>query len=102
MWTSKAYKLSKVELALIDNIEKEYRKIQAATDEIRKEEQRLGKLIFEFRDVFNNYSAPKFIGMISEAQKAAKDLGIDIDSKYQKAFDDYISAKKQAERFVRR
>jgi len=90
----------KVELALIDDLDKQFKKINSSKDELTKEGNRIGKLIFGFRDVLNNYKTIIFINLLSDYEKAAKDLGIKIDTKYQKAFDDYLSEKnKQRKRF---
>lgn len=90
----------KIELALIDDLDKEFKKINSAKDELTKEGNRIGKLIFGFRDVLNNYKTTTFINLLSDYEKAAKDLGINVDTKYQKAFDDYLAEKrKQQNRF---
>ena len=90
----------KVELALIDDLEREFKKISNSKEEITKEANKIGKLIFSFRDVLNNYNTKTYIKLLGDYQKAAKDLGINIDNKYQKAFDDYLDEKrKQRNRF---
>ena len=92
----------RVELALINDLEKEYKKIHQAKDEITKEGKRIDKLIFEFRDVLNNYKTANYIKLYFNYEKAAKELGVEIDSKFKKALDDYQEEKrKQAKRYVR-
>lgn len=85
----------KVELALIDDLEREFKKISNSKEEITKEANKIGKLIFSFRDVLNNYNTKTYIKLLGDYQKAAKDLGINIDNKYQKAFDDYLDEKRK-------
>ena len=93
----------KVELALIDDLEKEYKKIQQAKDEITKEGKRIDKLIFQFRDVLNNFKTVSYIKLLSNYKNAAKELGVEIDNKFQKALDDYQDEKgKQADRYINR
>ena len=85
----------KVELALIDDLEREFKKISNSKEEITKEANKIGKLIFSFRDVLNNYNTKTYIKLLGDYQKAAKDLGINIDNKYQKVFDDYLDEKRK-------
>jgi radical SAM superfamily enzyme YgiQ (UPF0313 family) len=87
--------LSKVELALVDDLEREFKKISNSKEEITKEANKIGKLIFSFRDVLNNYNTKTYIKLLGDYQKAAKDLGVNIDNKYQKAFDDYLDEKRK-------
>lgn len=90
----------KVELGLIDDLNKEVSKINKAKKEITNEANKIGKLIFSFRDVLNNYNTIKYIDLIGKYTKAAKDLGLKIDNKYQQELDEYQAEKrKQADRF---
>lgn len=96
-------KSEKVELALIDDLEKQYKKINIAKDEITKEASRIGKEIFNFRDTLNNFKTTQYIISIGDYEKAAKALGIKIDNKYQKSLNEYQDEKrKQAKRFFNR
>ena len=96
----KIVKGEKVELALVDDLEKQYKKINNAKDEITKEANRIGKEIFGFRDILNNFKTTSYITLLGKYENAAKDLGVKIDNKYQKAFDEYINEKnKQSKRF---
>ena len=95
-------KSQKVELALVDDIEQQYRKINDAKDEIRKEENRISKEIFSFRDTLNNFNTTSYITLLGKYENAAKDLGIKIDNKYQKALDEYQRAKREGARFFGR
>jgi len=90
----------KVELGLIDDLNKEVSKINKAKNEITNEANKISKLIFSFRDVLNNYNTVKYIDLLGKYTKAAKDLGIQIDNKYQQELDQYQDEKrKQADRF---
>lgn len=90
-------KSEKVELALIDDLEKQYKKINIAKDEITKEASRIDKEIFNFRDTLNNFKTTQYIILIGEYEKAAKTLGIKIDNKYLKSLNEYQDEKsKQA------
>ena len=85
----------RVELALIDDLEREFKKISNSKEEITKEANKIDKLIFSFRDVLGNYDTKTYIKLLGDYQKAAKDLGVNIDSKYQKAFDDYLDERRK-------
>jgi len=82
----------KVDLALIQDLEKEYTKIFQATQQIKSEATRLSKELFAFRDVYN-VDASKLINLISEYKKAAASLGVDVDGKFDKAFNDLSDVK---------
>ena len=82
-----------VELALIQDLEKEFVKITQATKSIKDEGTRIGKEMFAFRDVYG-VDASKFINLKEDYKKAAANLGVDVDSKFQKAFDDLNEVKK--------
>jgi hypothetical protein len=93
----------KVELGLIDDLKKEFAKINKAKNEIEREANIIDKAIFGFRDVLNNYQTTKYISLLGKYQKAAKELGVSVDTKYQKAFDEYLQEKnKQADRILKR
>ena len=93
----------KVELGIIDDLKKEFNKINKAKSEIEKEANIIDKAVFGFRDVLNNYETTKYISLLGKYQKAAKELGVSVDTKYQKAFDEYLQEKnKQADRILRR
>lgn len=83
----------KVDLALIQDLEKEYAKIVQSTKTIKDEGTRLGKEIFAFRDVYN-VDASKYINLKAEYQKAAANLGVEVDQKFDKAFNDLDNVKK--------
>jgi predicted nucleic acid-binding Zn-ribbon protein len=83
----------KVELGLIQDLEKEFTKIIQSTKSIKDEGTRLGKEIFAFRDVYG-VDASRFINLKEDYKKAAKDLGVDVDVKFDKAFEDLNDIKK--------
>ena len=96
------FSTEKVELSLINNLEKEYKKIQQAKDEINKEGKRIDKLIFQLRDVLNNYKTANYINLYFSYEKAAKELGVEIDPKFKKALDDYqAERRKQTDTYFR-
>jgi hypothetical protein len=82
-----------VELGLIQDLEKEFVKITQATKSIKNEGTRIGKEMFAFRDVYG-VDASKFINLKEDYKKAAANLGVDVDSKFQKAYDDLNEVKK--------
>ena len=93
----------KVDLGIIDDLKKEFFKINEAKEEIVKEANIIDKAIFGFRDVLNNYQTTKYISLLEKYSKAAKELGVSVDTKYQKAFDEYLQEKnKQADRILKR
>ena len=91
----------KVELALVNDIEKEFKKMQSATELIEREGKRIGKEIFDFRDTYNSYKATTFITLLQKYKSAAQDLGVDIDSKYDKAIEDYQQTRKTFQGLIR-
>lgn len=96
----KIVKGEKVELALVDDLEKQYKKINNAKDEITKEANRIGKEIFSFRDTLNNFKTTSYITLLGKYENAAKDLGVKIDNKYSKALNEYQDEKsKQSKRY---
>ena len=96
----KIVKGEKVELALVDDLEKQYKKINNAKDEITKEANRIGKEIFSFRDTLNNFKTTSYITLLGKYENASKDLGVKIDNKYSKALNEYQDEKnKQSKRF---
>jgi len=93
----------RVELGIIDDLKKEFSKINKAKEEIQKEANIIDKAMFGFRDILNNYQTTKYISLLDKYRKAAKELGVSVDTKYQKAFDEYLQEKnKQSDRFLRR
>ena len=96
------FSTEKVELGIIDDLKKEFSKINKAKEEITKEANRIDKAIFEFRDVLNNYKTIKYISLLDKYSKASKELGVSVDTKYQKAFDEYLQEKnKQSDNILR-
>ena len=91
----------KVELALVNDIEKEFKKMQSASELIEREGKRIGKEIFNFRDTYNSYKATTFITLLQKYKSAAQDLGVDIDSKYDKAIEDYQQTRKTFQGLIR-
>lgn len=87
------FSTQKVDLGVIDDLKKEFNKINKAKSEIEREANIIDKSIFEFRDVLNNYETTKYIKLLSNYQKLAKELGVSVDTKYQKAFDEYLQEK---------
>lgn len=99
----KIVKGEKVELALVDDLEKQYKKINNAKDEITKEANRIGKEIFGFRDTLNNFKTTSYITLLNKYENASKDLGVKIDNKYSKALNEYQDEKsKQSKRYLNR
>lgn len=88
----------KVELSLASDMEKEFKKIQSATELIAREGKQTSKEQFDltsrFIDIYNSYNATAYIVLLQKYTTAAKDLGVDIDSKYDKAIEDYQQTKK--------
>jgi len=82
-----------VELGLIQDLEKEFAKIIQATKAIKDEGSRLDKEIFAFRDVYG-VDASKYINLKEDYKKAAANLGVNVDAKFDKAFNDLDSVKK--------
>lgn len=82
----------RVELSIINNLEKEYSKITKATNLINSEGKKLDREIFNFRDVWN-VDATKLISLIGDYKKMAKELGINTDDKFEKALNDLSEAK---------
>lgn len=82
----------RVELGLIQDLEKEYSKIVNSTKEIVSEGTRIGKEIFNFRDTYA-VDANKFIALQSKYISMTKELGVDVDAKFQKALNDLSEAK---------
>ena len=85
-------KSEKVELGLIQDLEKEYSRIVNSTKEIVSEGTRIGKEIFNFRDTYA-VDANKFIDLQSKYISMTKELGVDVDTKFQKALNDLSEAK---------
>jgi hypothetical protein len=50
----------------------------------------------------NNFNTTSYITLLGKYENAAKDLGIKIDNKYQKALDEYQRAKREGARFFGR
>ena len=94
-------KSEKVELALIDDLEKEYTKIVNSTKQIVSEGTRIGKEIFNFRDVYA-VDGGKFIDLKFKYMTMAKDLGVNIDPKFDKALNDLSEAKNTFKNLVGR
>lgn len=82
----------KVELGLIQDLKKEADRVALKTKEIASEGQRIGKELFNFRDTYN-VDASKLINLISDYKKMSKELGIDIDAKYDKILNDLSEVK---------
>lgn len=90
-----------VQFALIDDLNKEYQKISSQRKTMLETAKRLDKELFSFRDLYNIDSV-KFIKLIDDYTKMAKELGINLDGKYQKEFDDLINDKKTYSYLVNR
>jgi hypothetical protein len=82
----------KVELGLIQDLNKESDRVALKTKEIASEGQRIGRELFNFRDTYN-VDAAKLINLIADYKKMSKELGIDIDAKYDKILNDLSEAK---------
>jgi hypothetical protein len=82
----------KIELVLIQDLNKEADRVALKTKDIASEGQRIGKELFNFRDTYN-VDAAKLINLIADYKKMSKELGIDIDGKYDKILNDLSEAK---------
>lgn len=82
----------RVELGLIQDLNKEADRISLKTKEIASEGQRIGKELFNFRDTYN-VDAAKLINLIADYKKMSNELGVDIDAKYDKILNDLSEAK---------
>lgn len=82
----------KVELGVIQDLEKEYTKIVNSTKAIISEGTRIDKEIFNYRDTYA-VDAVKFIDLKANYTKMAKELGVDVDGKFDKALNDLSEAK---------
>jgi hypothetical protein len=82
----------KVELGLIQDLNKEADRVALKTKDIASEGQRIGRELFNFRDTYN-VDAAKLINLIADYKKMSKELGIDIDGKYDKILNDLSEAK---------
>jgi hypothetical protein len=82
----------KVELGLIQDLNKEADRVALKTKDIASEGQRIGRELFNFRDTYN-VDAAKLINLIADYKKMAKELGIDIDGKYDKILNGLSEAK---------
>jgi hypothetical protein len=82
----------KVELGLIQDLNKEADRVALKTKDIASEGQRIGRELFNFRDTYN-VDAAKLINLIADYKKMSKELGIDIDVKYDKILNDLSEAK---------
>jgi hypothetical protein len=82
----------KIELGLIQDLNKEADRVALKTKDIASEGQRIGKELFNFRDTYN-VDAAKLINLIADYKKMSKELGIDIDGKYDKILNDLSEAK---------
>ena len=91
----------KIQLALIDDLEKEYAKIVNSTKQIVSEGTRIGKEIFNFRDIYA-VDGGKFIDLKFKYMTMAKDLGVNIDPKFDKALNDLSEAKNNFKSLVGR
>jgi hypothetical protein len=83
----------KIELALVDDLEKNLNKINKSKNKIFDEGKRISKEIFNYRDVLGEFKTTDYIKLLGDYQRAVKDLGVKEDKKYQKAFDDFIDVK---------
>ena len=82
----------KIELGLIQDLNKEADKIALKTKEIKTEGQRISKEMFNFRDMYN-VDATRLINLIANYKKMSKELGVDYDEKYDKILNDLSEAK---------
>tara|TARA_B110000977_G_C10874277_1_gene414876 strand:+ start:16 stop:369 length:354 start_codon:yes stop_codon:yes gene_type:complete len=92
-------KLSKkVALSIINDLNSEYENITSSTNEIIDGGSEVSAAMFnlklDFRDLLNKYSTIDYIGLLSDYENAANELGLDIDEKYNTAFDEFLSAKR--------
>jgi len=91
--SKKRFNKQKVELSLIDDLESLLSEMQNAKDEIQDKGSEISSTIFNFRDVLNNFDTTEYLQLIFKYQEASNNLGIDIDSKYEDALEEYREVK---------
>jgi len=88
----------KVDLSLISDINSEYDSIISLTNELIDGGSDVSTAIFnlkqDYRDLLNSYNTGDYINLLNNYKNAANELGLDIDEKYQTAFDEFINAKR--------
>jgi len=83
----------KVELGIIDDLKKNLNKMNKSKDKIFNEGKRISKEIFNYRDVLGEFKTVDYIKLLGDYQRAVKDLGVEEDKKYRRAFDEFIDVK---------
>ena len=87
----------KVALSIISDLNSEYDSIISSTNELIDGGSDVSAAMFnlrqDFRDLLNRYNTGDYINLLSNYENAANDLGLNIDEKYQTAFDEFLSAK---------
>jgi len=86
----------KVELSLIQDLDSEFDKIINATETLLDVQKELSTLIFNFRDDINAYSASSYIEIIGDYRNSMIELGLEPDTKYQDAIDNWLEVKDYA------
>jgi signal transduction histidine kinase len=85
----------KVELSLIDDLESLVSEMQNAKDEIQEKGSEISSIIFYFRDVLANFNTTEYLQLMQKYREASNNLGIDIDSKYQDALEEYYEVQRK-------
>ena len=100
-------KVERVELNAIDDLDKLAKKMTKAEDNMLKQLKKTDKEIFDaksdLRDVSseNNKLVPDMTKLMSNVEKAAKELGVKIDvSKYQTVINSFIEARKKISNYL--
>lgn len=83
------FRKHKVDLSLIDDLEKDLIKMNNSKDKIFDEGKRISEEIFNYRDVLNEFNTTDFVLLINDYIDAANELGIEMDSKFEDALEEY-------------
>ena len=87
----------KLSLSIISELNSEYDSIISSTNELIDGGSDVSAAIFnlkqDFRDLLNKYDTGEYIDLLSDYESAANELGLDIDEKYQTAFNEFLIAK---------
>ena len=94
-YSKKQLSKQKTELSIIDDLDSLHSEIQNAKDEIQEQGSEISSTIFNFRDVLNNFDTTEYLQLILKYQDASSNLGIDIDSKYEDALEEYREVKRK-------
>ena len=88
------FKKQRVDLSLINDLEKDLIKMNNSKDKILDEGKRISEEIFNYRDVITEFNTTDFILLIGDYRSAANELGIEMDSKFEDALEEYREVKR--------